>query len=179
MIAIAATAVDKTAFASAWMANTIVLIAGKPAMFMWRRIMTDDSIRVVFHLDRNLLLVGVLRSAVEFQALQAGLHTESCPEFAKAFEDVCREALFQFTDADGRLEVTLDTFQDRIEISIHHHGQLATAIGLESFAFSEAPAGGTARLNGVELLSRVDRVLFSMEDGMARTTLVKFLNPNP
>jgi hypothetical protein len=177
--AIAATARDKTAFACAWMANTIVLIAGKRAKFMWRRIMTHDSIRVVFHLDRNPLLVGVLRGAVEFQALQAGLHAETCSEFAKAFEDVCRETLSQFTDADGGLEVTLDTFGDRIEISIHHHGQLVPAIGLERFAFSEALADGTRGLNGLELLSRVDRVGFSTEDGVARTTLVKFLNAKP
>jgi hypothetical protein len=158
------------------MANTIVLTAAKRAKFMWRRIMTNEPVRVVFQLDRNPLLVGVLRCAVEFQALQAGLDTETCHEFAKACEDVCREALFQFTDADGGLEVTLDTFQDRIEISIHHHGQLVPAIGLERFAISEARAGGTDGLNGVELLSRVDRVLFSAEDGVARTTLVKFLN---
>ena len=54
--------------------------------------MTNEPVRAVFHLDRNPLLVGVLRRAVEFQALQAGLHTETCHEFAKACEDVCREA---------------------------------------------------------------------------------------
>jgi hypothetical protein len=139
--------------------------------------MTDDPVRAVFHLDRHPLLVGILRSAVEFQAMQAGLHPDACPRFAKACEDVCQEALSQFTDADGGLEVALETFPDRIEISIHHHGQLVPAIGLESFAFSEAQSSGTRGLNGLELLSRVDRVRFSTEDGVARTTLVKFLTP--
>ncbi len=96
--------------------------------------MTNDPVRVVFQLDRSPLLLGVLRCAVEFQSLQAGLHTDSCPEFAKACEDVCREAFSQFTDADGKLEVTLDKFDDRMEISILHHGQLVPAIGLETFA---------------------------------------------
>jgi hypothetical protein len=138
--------------------------------------MTDDSIRVVFHLDPNPLLVGVLRSAVQFQALQAGFGSETCTEFAKASEDVCRETLSQLTEAGGGLNVTLDTFHDRIEISIHHHGQMAPAIGLESFAFSGSAASGSGRFNGMELLARVDRVLFSSEDGVARTTLVKFLH---
>ena len=175
-IAIAAIARDTTASASAWMAYTIARNAAKLAKFAWRRAMTNDPVRVVFQLDRSPLLLGVLRCAVEFQSLQAGLHTDSCPEFAKACEDVCREAFSQLTDSDGKLEVTLDKFDDRMEISIHHHGQLAPAIGLETFAIAGTPASGAAGLNGLELLARVDRVLYSTEDGVARTTLVKYLN---
>jgi hypothetical protein len=147
---------------------------------MWLKTMTtDEPVRVVFQMDRNPALVGVLRSAVEFQALQAGMHTDSCPVFAQACEDVCRETFSHFTEEDGKLEVSLDAFKDRLEVSIHHHGQLVPAIGLESFAFSETPDGGSRGLNGLELLSRVDRVLFTTEDGVARTTLVKFLHPKP
>ena len=131
----------------------------------------------MFHLDPDPVLIGVLRSAVQFQASQAGLRTETCGEFAKASEDVCRELVSQLGEAEGALEVILDTFEDRIEISIHSHGQMAPSVGLESLAPSEALAGGAGKLNGLELLSRVDRVLFSTEDGMARTTLVKFLQP--
>jgi hypothetical protein len=137
--------------------------------------MTNDPVRVVFHLDADPLLVGVLRSAVQFQALQAGLGPETCAEFAKASEDVCRRTFSQLSEGGGGLDVTLDTFPDRIEISVHHHGQISPAAGLESFALSEALAGGTGRIHGLELLSRVDRVLFSTEGGVARTTLVKFL----
>ena len=114
---------------------------------------------------------------MQFQGLQAGLGSEPCAEFARASEDVCRETLSQLTDEGKALEVTLETFQDRIEISIHHHGQMVPAVGLEAFAFSESPAEGKGRLNGLELLSRVDRVLFSAEEGVARTTLVKYLHP--
>jgi hypothetical protein len=139
--------------------------------------MTGDVVRVAFHLDRHPPLLGVLRCAVQFQAAQAGLDSGTCGDFAKAVEDVCREALSQLTDEDGGLDVTVDTFEDRIEISIHHHGQLVPAVGLESFAFSHRHEGDTSGLNGMELLSRVDRVLFSTEDGVARTTLVKSLHP--
>jgi hypothetical protein len=137
--------------------------------------MPDESTRVVFHLDRDPRLIAAVRSAVHFQASRAGLEAESSDDFAKASEDVCREALSQLTDADGGLDVTLDTFPDRIEISIHHHGQLVPAVGLESFTLPDAPAGGAGGLNGLELLSRVDRVMFNAEEGIARTTLVKFL----
>jgi hypothetical protein len=137
--------------------------------------MINEPIRAEFHLDGDPLLVGVLCSAVEFQALQAGLGSETCAQFAKASGDICRRTVSQLAEGGGGLDVTLDTFSDRIEISIHHHGQISPAVGLESFAFSEASVGGTDGINGPELLSRVDRVLFSSEGGVARTTLVKFL----
>jgi hypothetical protein len=139
--------------------------------------MTDEPTRVVFHLDRDPRLIGPVRSAVHFQASRAGLEAGRCDDFAKASEDVCREALLQLTDADGGLEVTLDTFSDRVEISIHHHGQLVPAVGLEAFTFPEASASEVGGVNGLELLSRVDRVMFNSEEGVARTTLVKFLQP--
>ena len=139
--------------------------------------MTNEPVRVVFHLDPDPLLLGVLRSAVQFQAIQAGLGSEICGEFARACEDVCSETFSQLAEASAGLDVTLDTFHDRIEISIHHHGQMAPAIGLERFAFPEALPDGPGRIDGLELLSRVDRVLFNTEDGVARTTLVKFLHP--
>jgi hypothetical protein len=139
--------------------------------------MTDEPTRVKFHLDRDPRLISAVRSAVHFQALRAGLEEEGCGAFALASEDVCREALTQFTDADGGLEVTLDTFPDRMEISIHHRGRLVPTVGLETFTLPEAITGGAGGLNGMELLSRVDRVMFNSGDGIARTTLVKYLNP--
>jgi hypothetical protein len=174
--AIAVTARANMASACAWMASIIVPIAGKLAKFTSWRMMTNDPIRVVFRLDPDPVLLGVLRCAVQFQALQAGLGAASSAEFAKASEDVCSETLPQLADEGKALEVTLDTFHDRIEISIHHHGQMVPAVGLEAFAFSQSPADGAGRLNGLELLSRVDRVSFSAEEGVARTTLVKYLH---
>jgi hypothetical protein len=138
--------------------------------------MTDEATRVEFHLDRDPRLISPVRSAVYFQASRAGLEEKRCDDFARACEDVCREVLLQLTDADGGLDVTLDSFPDRMEISIDHHGQLAPAVGLETFTLPDAPAGGASGLNGLELLSRVDRVMFNAAEGVARTTLVKFLS---
>jgi hypothetical protein len=137
--------------------------------------MTDDPTRVELHLDRDPRLISAVGSAVHFQATRAGLEEKGCENFALASEEVCREALTQITDADGGLNVTLDTFPDRMEISIHHRGRLVPAVGLETFAPSGAASDGAGGLNGMELLSRVDRVMFNTEEGVARTTLVKFL----
>jgi hypothetical protein len=140
--------------------------------------MADEPVRVVFHLDQDRTLVGVFCSAVEFQAIHAGFETEAGEQLARAAGDVCRETISQLGGNGQGVDVTLDTFSDRIEIAIHCRSQVLPAIGLESFASSDALSGGAAGLNGLELLSRVDRVLYNAEDGVARTTLIKFLPSN-
>ena len=137
--------------------------------------MTDEPVRVVFHLDQDWQLVGVFCNAVEHQALHAGFGTEAGEQLARAAGDVCRETISQLGGSGEGVDVTLDTFSDRIEIAIHCRGQVLPAIGLETFAFSDALSGEASGLNGLELLSRVDRVLYNSEDGVARTTLIKFL----
>jgi hypothetical protein len=137
--------------------------------------MADEPVRVVFHLDQDWNLVGVFCCAVEHQAIQAGFEAEAGAELARAAGDVCRETISQLGGDGQGVDITLDTFSDRIEIAIHCRGQLLPALGLEKFAFSGAQAGEAGGLNGQELLSRVDRVLYNAEDGVARTTLVKFL----
>ena len=172
-----ATVRDSKASGFAPTENSIARNAGKPATCLWRTLMTDEPTRVEFHLDRDPRLISAVRSAVHFQASHAGLHEGGCEAFAMASEDVCREALTQFTDADGGLDVAIETFPDRIEISIHHRGQLVPTVGLERFTLPETITGGGGGLNGMELLSRVDRVMFNSGDGVARTTLVKYLHP--
>jgi hypothetical protein len=159
------------------MASTTVPIAGKRAIFMSPGNMTTEFHRVEFHLDQDLRLAAAVRSAVRFQATQAGLDEATCDGLAKASEDVCRQTLSQLSEAERGLDVTLDTFSDRIEISILHQGQVAP-VGLDTFAVPHASAAGAGGLNGTQLLERVDRVTFHAQNGVARTTLVKFLHGN-
>jgi hypothetical protein len=137
--------------------------------------MTTEPVRVLFHLEPLLPLISVLGSAVQFQAINAGFKTETSARIASASEDVCREALSQLTDADGGLEIALDTFADRMEVSILHGGQALPAVGLDTFISSSDHSAGADGINGLELLSRVDRVIYKNENGKVRTTLVKFL----
>lgn len=126
-------------------------------------------------MDQDPRLIGVLCGAVQFQALHAGLESDAGDLLARATEDVCRATLSELTGNGENLDVTMDTFADRIEIAIHSRGQSVPAVGLEMFAAFDAGGGGVGGVNGLELLSRVDRVLYNTEDGVARTTLVKFL----
>jgi hypothetical protein len=175
----AATARANKISASAWMVNITVRIAGKPAKSAWPNPtpnpMADEPVRVVFHLDQDWRLVGVFCCAVEHQAIHAGFETEEGAQLARAAGDVCRETISQLGGNGQSVDVTLDTFSDRIEIAIHCRSQLLPALRLETFAVSDARSKEAVGLNGQELLSRVDRVLYNAEDGVTRTTLVKFL----
>jgi hypothetical protein len=137
--------------------------------------MADEPVRVVFHLNQNWDLVSVFCCAVEHQAIHAGFETEAGAQLARAAGDVCRETIAQLGGDDAGIDVTLDTFSDRMEIAILCRGKLLPAIGLDAFASFGTPSGGASGSKGLELLSRVDRVLYNAEGGVSKTTLVKFL----
>ena len=139
--------------------------------------MTTEPVRVLFHLEQNCALISVVGSAVQFQALQAGFEPEQCSGLAAASEAVCRQTLLQLGAAANGLDIALEMFTDHIEVSFLHDGQAAPAVGLDKFALPGAFASGAGEIDGMELLSRVDRVLYNSENGKARTTLVKFLKP--
>jgi hypothetical protein len=132
-------------------------------------------VRVVFHIDQDSDLVGVFCCAVEHQATHAGFETEDGAQLARAAGDVCRKAIAQVGETGDGIDVTLETYPDRMEVAIHCRGEQLPPVGLDSFAGSDSPASRSGGLNGLELLSRVDRVLYNTADGIARTTLVKFL----
>jgi hypothetical protein len=144
-------------------------------MLAWPKTMTDEPVRVVFHMDQTSDLVGVFCCAVEHQAIHAGFETEDGAQLARAAGDVCREAIAQAGENGEGVDVTLETYSDRMEVAIHCRGQVLPPIGLESFAAGDLLGAGAGGFNGLELLSRVDRVLYNSADGVARTTLVKFL----
>jgi hypothetical protein len=140
--------------------------------------MTDEPVRVVFHMDQDKRLVGVFCCAVEHQAINAGFESKVGAELAKAAGDVCHETISHLGANGDGVDVTLDTFSDRIEIAVHCSAQALPAIGLEKFACGPAISGEEGSFDALELLSRVDRVLYNAEDGVARTTLVKFRPPH-
>jgi hypothetical protein len=137
--------------------------------------MTDEPVRVVFHMDQSSDLVGVFCCAVEHQAIHAGFETEDGAQLARAAGDVCREAIAQSGEHGEGVDVALETYADRMEVAIHCRGQHVPPLGLDAFAAAASRASASDGLNGIELLSRVDRVLYNSADGIARTTLVKFL----
>jgi len=174
-ISTAATARGSTAFDCAWTANITARTAGKPAKSAWSNPMTTEPVRTVFHMDKDSRLVSVFCSAVEHQAAHAGLDSGAGANLAQAAGDSCREAMAQGGVGDHGIDVTLDTFQDRMEVAIHYRGQGLPTDASGSLVPTGASANGPKNLNGQELLARVDRVKCNAEEGIARVTLVKYL----
>ena len=138
--------------------------------------MADEPVRVVFHLDQDWNLVGVFCCAVEHQAIQAGFETEAGAQLARAAGDVCRETISQL----GRqwpkaLTSRWTRFPTASKLRSIAAARCCPPSGWIRLRFPMQNTGGAGGLNGRELLSRVDRVLYNAEDGVARTTLVKFL----
>jgi hypothetical protein len=137
--------------------------------------MSIDPVRTVFHMDKDSRLVSVFCSAVAHQAARAGLESPADAELAQAAGDVCREAMAQGGVGEHGIDVTLDTFKDRMEVAIHYRGQGLPADAAGDLAPSGAKPNGGASLNEQELLARVDRVHCNADAGVARVTLVKYL----
>src|SRR5258708_20375935 len=121
--------------------------------------MTDEPVRVVFHLDQDWNLVGVFCCAVEHQAIHAGFETEAGAQLARAAGDVCRETIAQLGGNGEVVDVTLDTFSDRIEIAIHCRSQMLPPLGLDAFALSNSPSGVAGGVHSHKTLSPSDPVL--------------------
>ena len=139
--------------------------------------MANKASRISMHLDRDPRLVAGIRAAVLFQCAQVGLDAKTCERFAEAAEDLCRQTFGNLPEDNGTIDVAIETFTDRIEVSLENRGQLIPAIGLETFAVPGVRSG-EGRLSGMDLLERVDRVLYNTQADTARTTLVKFLQPS-
>jgi len=111
-------------------------------------------------------------AALEHFAEDAKLSEPDRTALIAACEQVYGDALSRADSPDGVLEVTIEQFPDRLEVSISHPGVTGPAIGLDTFL---GPASGSEDSAGVHLLSRVDRVKYDTSGQASRMTLVKYL----
>ncbi|HKV28657.1 MAG TPA: hypothetical protein VJN90_10340 [Candidatus Acidoferrales bacterium] len=120
------------------------------------------------------LLAGV-RGAVEHIASRHGLTDEERVNLGVATDQSCRKALLQAGESSALCSVTIDDFEDRVELSVEgpRGSQGARPGPLESLVTV------TADEREKEIKRRVDRVDFDSSNGRARTILVKYFHKNP
>ena len=117
-------------------------------------------------------LIPAAAAAVEHFAEEAGLDEGVQNDLMTACEQVCGDAMRGADGEGATLEVTVEHYPDRLEISIAHPSLTEPAVGLDSFLGS---AGGGEEPSGISLMTRVDRVRYDSAGQGSRMILVKYL----
>lgn len=134
--------------------------------------MSEETKRAQLKLSGGPGLFPAAAAALEHFAEEADLDESASRSLVLACEQVCGDALRRAGPEEGALEVTIEQFPDRIEISIAHPGVEGPAVGLDAFLGGVA---GDPATSGASLLSRVDRVRYETVGQVSRMILVKYL----
>jgi hypothetical protein len=129
-------------------------------------------------LYNDLRLVPGVLGVVEHFAQSAGLAPEEQQNLIAATQQACLDTFKLLPGEDGRLGVSILGLPDRIEIVLEHRGEALPSAGLDTFAALAAGSTAESDFAGLELMARVDRVLYHTEGGSSRMTLVKYVSPH-
>ncbi len=91
--------------------------------------------RTVLHLSRDDRLIAAVGGAVAHFAERVGMEDATRNLLTGALEHLCRQTLPLLNgneDGDG-LDVAIEDFDDRLQISVEHRGEAQPSVGVESF----------------------------------------------
>jgi hypothetical protein len=137
---------------------------------------TADSARIELHLSDDERLLGAVGSAGAFIAGRAGLASDAQAAMAAAAEEACRATFPALRCENAKLDVVVEQFSDRIEVTLTYRQTRPGESFSESGSARNALGAGPDK---IELLSKVDRVQHTTEGGISKTTLVKNLQSGP
>jgi hypothetical protein len=177
------------------MDNTIAPIAARPATCVWWIDVTIDStgndpirkdssqkrtchvpsridpIRIELHLCSDERLLGAVGSAGAFVAARAGLEPAGRAAVGAAAEEACRATFRLLNDDNAKLDVTVEQFPDRVEVTLAFRESKQQAAGPEKSGWEKGVLDESA--GPIKLLSKMDRVQHTSEGGVSKTTLIK------
>ncbi|HVN08830.1 MAG TPA: hypothetical protein VMV61_07660 [Patescibacteria group bacterium] len=133
--------------------------------------MSADSKRALLKFSGGAGLFPAFAAALEHFAGEAKLSDSDRNSLVAACEQVYGDALGRAGASDSPLELTIEQFADRLEVSISHPGITGPAVGLDTFL----GAAGPPEASGANLLTRVDRVKYDTSGQASRMILVKYL----
>jgi hypothetical protein len=159
--------------------STTVLIAGKPATFLWRIPVSAEAKSVYLQMEADVRLAAAAGGAARYFADAAGLEGVALSDWQKAIVAACKEAFEHLSREHPRLDVTLSRLVDRLEVALSLEGDTAPAVGLDTLAgFAPEDSEVHANRSGKsQVLGGVDRVQYETRDGVAITRLTKYIAP--
>ena len=137
--------------------------------------MPCEHSRTVLHLSRDDRLIAAVGGAVAHFAERVGMDDAARNLLTGALEDLCRQTLPLLNGQGDGLDVAIEDFDDRLQISVEHRGKAQPSVGVESF-IAECARESNQRVTGVHLMRSVDRIEYDTSNGSIRTTLVKYLH---
>lgn len=136
--------------------------------------MAREHSRTILHLCRDDRLIAAVGGAVAHFAERVGMEGDAGSLLTSTLEELCRQTLPLLNGNGDGLDVAIEDFDDRLQISVEHRGQPQPSVGVESF-IAECARESDRRITGVHLIRTVDRIEYDASNGSIRTTLVKYL----
>jgi hypothetical protein len=158
-------------------AYTIARHVAKLATSSWRNAMTKrECARAVLRLSCDEQLVAGIGGAVAHFGQRAGLGDADLDSLAATLEEFCRRTVSLLNGEKDTLLVSIEDFQDRIEIVIEHPNHALAGPGSEPLVGTSVHAAG-GRMASVELICTLDRreTEFDVRRGILRTRMVKYI----
>ena len=138
--------------------------------------MSAEHTRTELRFTKDERLLAGVRGAIEHIERAHGVPEGECVNLAVAAEQACREALAHADKSDSLCAVTVDNFEDHVEVSVENSGQPEHA---QSNSAAENLATTQLDERETEIELRLDRADFNTSNGHLRTKLVKYFHKNP
>ena len=139
--------------------------SAKPATSRWPTLVSTEFKHIEISLDADLRFAAAVAGGARYLAEAGGLAAEAAGKLQSSVLFACEEAFAHLDIRRLHVQVTLNQFNDRIEVLIVHQAD-APSIGLHTLLSS-----GAAPMHGV------DRVQYEQLKGSSITRLTKFLSP--
>jgi hypothetical protein len=132
---------------------------------------TAETHRVDFAMGRDPRLLPAVGAAIAILGDEMGFDPSATQNLGAAAEATCEEAFLELPAEAPELDVTVESFSDRLEITLARRSKGEPEAGREP-----EPLAAPRPVKRVALLQNVDRVQHDSTGGVVRTRLVKYLS---
>ena len=155
------------------MGCTIARTAARPATRAFPTPMKAEPSRAELIVPNDRRLFAAVAAVISHAGQQTGLSEAARKALSEAAIHACEQALELAIGESGdepKVHVTVENFDDRVEVTIGHQGAADPAAGLDTFV----GGAGAGKVGGALQTTGVDRVQYEAKDGWSRTKLIKY-----